>query len=247
MTQPTQKLSGTALLRQRLKTLQAFFRYNANNVFAGKFIYFILFAIALFLFVIVIYTLNTSVPPEAADVYFFLLTPGIVLVFYPSVYGIDNDTQSRMIETLFGIPDYRYKVWLARNLALYAVVTLILLSLALLCRFVMTEFNVTSMVFHVLFPIAFIGSLGFMLSTITRSGNGTTAIMIVIMLVFFSLDDVLEGSRWDLFFNPFESVEAFVQVIHDDNTLYNRIYIISGIIIASMFSLLRLQKREKFI
>ena len=98
-----------------IRSLAVFIRYNAINVFAGRFIYFLAFAVALFLTVVIIHTFEEDAPPGAEAIYYFLLTPGVLLVFYPSAYSIQSDVDSRMIETLFGIPDYRYKVWLARS------------------------------------------------------------------------------------------------------------------------------------
>ena len=244
VTEPTQS-RGDAL--SRLKTLLTFFRYNANNVFVGKFIYFILLAVTVFLTVIVIYTLDTSVPPDAENVFYFLIVPGILLVFYPSAYGIDTDMSTRMIETLFGIPDYRYKIWLARNFTQYIVIAVLLSLLTVFCRLAIADFSVSAMLFHILFPIVFIGSLSFMMSTVTRNGNGTAAVMVVIILFFFIVSEPLEGSRWDLFHNPFAKVEAFQAIIQQETTFYNRMYISIGVILSQMFGLLRMQKREKFV
>ena len=58
-------------------------------------------------------------------VYELLIFPGILLIFYPSVFGIQNDDDSRMLEILFGIPNYRYKVWLVRLVMIYALVFIV--------------------------------------------------------------------------------------------------------------------------
>lgn len=230
-----------------LKTFWDFFRYNASNVFAGKFIYFIFFAIVVFLTVIVIFTLQTSTPPDAASVYYFLLVPGVLLIFYPSTYAIDSEINSRMIETIFGIPDYRYKVFLAKNLTQYVVVIALLLILAFFCRLALADFSIAPMMFEVLFPIVFIGSCSFMVATLTRSGNGTAAIMIVFILLFFFLQERLIDSRWNLFLNPFRQVQDYEMIVWQDTAFYNRVYIAIGAILSLMFGLLRMQKREKFI
>jgi hypothetical protein len=152
-----------------------------------------------------------------------------------------------MIETLFGIPDYRYKVWLARNLTQYLVVAALLVLLALFCRAALADFGVGSMMFHLMFPIVFLGSLGFMTSAITRSGNGTAAVMVVLVMFFWIAAEPLHGSRWNLFHNPFARVDQYEVVLWAETTLYNRIYILLGSAVAMMFGLLRLQHREKFI
>ncbi len=238
--------SQTSLL-SGLRSLVAFFRYNATHVFAGKFIYFLALGIGIFILVTVIYVLDSSTPPDAEAIYYFLLVPGVLLIFYPSAYSIQSDVDSRMIETLFGIPDYRYKVWLARNITMYLVVTALLFLLALFCRLTMADFSIWSMSFQLLFPVAFIGSLAFMTATITRSGNGTAVIMVIILLVFWIAAEPLEGSRWNLFHNPFTQVDQFETFLWAETTLYNRIYLLTGAAVATMFGLLRLQRREKLI
>lgn len=230
-----------------LRSTAAFIRYNAVNVFAGRFVYFLVFAVALFLTIVVIHTLEEDTPPSAEAVFYFLLTPGVLLVFYPAAYSIQSDVDSRMIETLFGVPDYRYKVWLARNATQYLVIAALLFLLAVFCRMALAGFVISTMLLHLMFPIIFLGSLGFMVSTITRSGNGTAAVMVVVILFFWIAAEPLEGSRWNLFHNPFAQVEQFEVLLWRETTLYNRIYTLLGSAVATMFGLLRLQQREKFI
>lgn len=230
-----------------LKSGLAFARHNVNQVFAGKFIYFLITSVLLFMTIAVIYVLDETTPPGAEAIYWFLLIPGMLLMFYPSCYAIQGDADSYMLETIFGIPDYRYKVWLVRNVIQYLVIGAVLYGLALFCWAGLAEFDITAMVFHLMFPIFFLSSLGFMLSTITRSGNGTAAIMIIILLFFWILTQNITGSRWDLFHNPFTEVDPYEVVLWQDITLYNRIYLVIGGVIANMLALLRLQKRERFI
>ncbi|UCC45343.1 MAG: hypothetical protein JSU65_05330 [Candidatus Zixiibacteriota bacterium] len=230
-----------------LKSLGAFVRYNASNIFAGRFIYFLFLAIALFLTVVVIYALDEETPPTAEAVYYFLLVPGALLVFYPSAYSIQADVDAGMAETLFGIPDYRYKVWLARNLSQYVVIAILLLMLALFCRAAMADFSVSSMLFQVMFPVLFLGSLGFMIATLLRSGNAAAVIMILLVLALWIAEEPLEESRWNLFHNPFKQVDIYQTLAWMETTLFNRVYILVGSLVSIMLALLRLQKREKFI
>ena len=55
-------------------------------------------------------------------IYNILMFPCLLLIFYPAVFGIQNDEDSRILEILFGIPDYRYKVWGVRLLMIYVVI-----------------------------------------------------------------------------------------------------------------------------
>jgi hypothetical protein len=240
----TQTSSG---LINRLRSLPAFVRYNAGHVFAGRFIYFLLLGVALFLTIIIIHSLEEAVPPNAEAIYYFLLVPGVLLVFYPASYGIQSDIDSRMIETLFGIPDYRYKVWVARNITQYLVIMALLGILAIFSRFALADFSIIPMLFQLLFPVVFIGSIGFMISSLTRNGNGTAAVLVVIVMFFWIAVEPLEGTRWNLFHNPFANVDQLEAMLWSDITLYNRIYILIASLAAMTFGLFRLQQREKFV
>jgi hypothetical protein len=53
------------------------------------------------------------------SIYGLLLFPCLLLIFYPVVFGIQNDEDNRILEIIFGIPNYRYKVWGVRMLMIY--------------------------------------------------------------------------------------------------------------------------------
>lgn len=250
MTEPIPTPKGcreqARLFQSRITGLWAFLRYNASNVFAGKFIYFLSMAIVLFLVIVIIYVAGHETSPDERNVYYFLLVPGVLLVFYPSAYSIQGDIDSRMLETLFGIPDYRYKVWLSRSVTQYLVIGVFLFVLALLCRLGLADFPLWSMMFHLMFPIVFLGSFGFMTAVVTRSGNSTAVVLVISILFFWMASGSLEGSSWDLFHNPFGYSEGVSVMFWEEVTLYNRVYMLLGALVSTMFGLLRLQKREKF-
>jgi hypothetical protein len=230
-----------------LSSLAAAARYNAKLVFANKFIYFLIAAVVIFLLVVIIYAASEEIPPGAEAVYYFLLVPGVLLIFYPSTYSIQSDVDAGMLETLFGIPNYRYKIWLVRVLVQYLTVAALLALLALFCRAVLADFNIISMVFQLMFPIVFLGSLAFAIATTVRSGNATAAVMVGIGLFFWIAAEPLSGSRWNLFHNPFSLKEDLDALVWAQTTLYNRAYLAVGSILCIMYALLKLQRREKFI
>lgn len=171
-------------LKNILKIVAGLTRYNLKIIFANKFIYFLLAAVIIFLFVTTINLLDSDANPTEGTVYYLLLVPGILLVFYPTVFGIQNDVDTRMIEILFGIPNYRYKVWLVRMALIYIVVFSILMILNLISSAALVSIPIFNMVYQLMFPIFFLGSLAFMTSTLVRNGNGTAVIMIIIGMAF---------------------------------------------------------------
>jgi len=221
--------------------------YNLKIIFANKFIYFLIAAVALFLLVIVISLFDAGSNPTEATVYAWLLLPGILLVFYPSVFGIQNDSDSRMLEILFGVPNYRYKVWLVRLAVIYVIVYMFLLVLSLFSALAIVSFNIFDMASQLMFPIFLLGSLAFMFSTLVRNGYGTAVFMVVIAIVFWVLSGVLAESKWNLFLNPFRIPENISELAWQDVLFNNRVYQGVAIILSLLTGLLNLQKREKFV
>ena len=75
------------------------------------------------------------------DLYRVFLFSGVLLVFYPTVFGIQNDQDARTTEILFGIPNYRYKVWLVRIVLIYIMAFVIMLFLTWLTSVLIVRFN----------------------------------------------------------------------------------------------------------
>ena len=230
-----------------LGSAPAFLRYSARQVFAGRFAWFLALAVALFLLIAVIHTAEEKVPPGPDVVYYFLLVPGVVLVIYPSAYALQSEVDAGMVETLFGIPDYRYKVWLARHAVLLLAAAAVLSGLALFCRFALADFAVHEMVFHLLFPVAFLAGAGFLAATFTRSGNGAAAVLVLLVLALWITAQPLEGSRWNVFYNPFDLLDEVEGLVRSGNTFHNRAYLLAGSVLAVLGGLLRLQRRERFV
>ncbi|UCG28126.1 MAG: hypothetical protein JSV24_01845 [Bacteroidales bacterium] len=234
------KIVNTAVLLLKM------IRYNLKIVFANKFLYFLLAAFAFFILVTVIDLFSGS-STSVEDVYYLLLFPGILLIFYPTVFGIQNDEDARMLEIIFGIPNYRYKVWLVRLALIYAIVFLLLLALGWLSSFAMVRIPVFEIAFQLMFPIFFIGSVAFMFSTLIRNGNGTAVVMVVIGVGFLIAAEPLEDSAWNIFHNPFYLPRDMNQVIWAEVSLKNRLYLLTGLILSNLYGLFNLQSRERFV
>ncbi len=222
------------------------FKYNVKVIFANKFIYFFLGALAFFGFIITISLLEDPRLDEAI-VYGFLLFPGILIIFYPTIYGLQNDDDSKMLEIIFGIPNYRYKVWLLRFVIILIVAVCMLVFLGFIARFALFRINIVQMVFQVMFPITFLTSLGFMVSTLIKNGNGTAITMVILGILFLIFYEPLEYNSWNIFLNPYIEPREMSETIWYNVIFKNRIYLIVGSLVSLLYALFNLQYREKFV
>jgi len=234
-------------IKNKIHLLSQLISYNLKIIFSNKFLYFLIAAVAIFLLIAIISLFDEDSYPDTADIYYMLLLPGLLLIFYPSTFGIQNDTDTRMIEMLFGIPNYRYKVWLMRLAIIYLMVNVMLILLSALSSMLMLPVSVLEMSMQLMFPVFFLGALAFMFSTIIRNGNGTAGVMAIIGLIFWIMSGILEDTEWNIFLNPFDNSVSYSQEIWIEMLFYNRLYLTIGTSLAILAALTRLQKRERFI
>ena len=221
-------------------------RYNLRIIFANKFIWFLLAAFGFFMFVAITTVYNSGNLSEGA-IYNILIFPGILLIFYPSVFGIQNDDDSRMLEILFGIPNYRYKVWLVRLVMIYVLVYVITVLFATVASVLLFKINIFEMAFQLMYPVIFLGSMAFMFSTVIKNGNGTAVAMILIGVALLILSEQLARTQWNVFLNPFTIPRNLNEVIWQGIISKNRIFLGIGMIVFILYGLFNLQKREKFV
>ncbi len=219
--------------------------YNLKIIFANKFYWFLAGSLFFYLGISVIYVLENEVS-RASDLYEVFMISGLLLVFYPSVFGIQNDQDARTIEILFGIPDYRYKVWLVRILMIFLMAFIIMIFFTWLSSVMIVDFRFFSMSVQVMVPVLFLGMMAFMLSTVIRNGNGTAVVMMIFGFFFMILSDPLRKSQWNIFLNPFNTPYDVNETTWAIITIRNRIIQISGTILCLLAALFFLQKREKF-
>jgi len=219
--------------------------YNLRIIFANKFIWFLAGSVLFYIGLSIIYVFSNDVS-KMEDLYGIFLFSGVLLVFYPSVFGIQNDQDARTIEILFGIPNYRYKVWLVRIVLIFIIASLLMLVFTLLSSFFIVKFRIANMTLQVMLPVIFLGVMAFMLSTIIRNGNGTAVVMIAFGLMFLILSESLNKSQWNVFLNPFNMPLDINETTWAIITFKNRIVLITGSIIFLLVALYNLQKREKF-
>jgi len=221
-------------------------RYNIRIVFGGKFVYFVLAAFLFFLLLGLIEALDENYI-GMNDVYGILTFPAILLVFYPSAFGIQNDADQRTLEIIFGIPDYRYKVWLVRMLMVLILVFAILFPFAAIAHYILISIPVFKMVLQLMVLVIFTSSMGFGISTIVKNGNATAVIMVIFGLIFLMMTEGLYDSKWNIFLNPFRNPDYINEVVWVETIRQNRIIMLVTSVVFLLIGLLNLQSREKFL
>ena len=234
------------ILPERIKLLATIIRLNLKIVFSGKFVYFLIAAWLFFLVIIGLMLFSTG-NPDVTDIFDLLLFPGILIMFYPVVYNIQNDKDTRMLEIIFGIPDYRYKVYLLRFFIALLLLVILLFMMAMFSWFSIVKIPVFEMVLQLMSPLFFLACLTFLFTTLVKNGNGAAVIMVIIGLFFFIMSEPLARSKWNLFLNPFNvpidmNLTIWKNVVHQ-----NRLILIIGAAISLLWGLMNLQQREKFV
>ncbi len=229
-----------------IKLAWTIIQLNLKIVFAGRFVYFLLAAWLFFLMITGIMLFSEG-NPDITDIYDTLIFPGILILFYPVVYNIQNDKDARMLEIIFGIPDYRYRVYLLRFLLTLLLLIVLMFLMAGFAWFAVVRIPVLSMVLQLMVPLLFIACLTFMFTSVFRNGNAAAVVMIVIGMIFFILNEPLSKSKWNLFLNPFDiptemNITIWMNVVHQ-----NRLIMMIGAVIALLWGLGAMQRREKFI
>ena len=232
------------ILNKTIKMIQ----YNMKIIFGGRFIWFLLAALAFYIFV-AIYTIHDGNTPDEAFVYGILIFPAILLIFYPMTFGIQNDVDAGILEILFGIPDYRYKVWMVRMLLVFVLVFIILLGFTTIGYIFLAPVDLMEMTGQVMFPVFFMGSMAFMFSTIIKNGNGTAVVMVIIGVILLILVNVnaIERTMWNIFLNPFNIPSSMNEMIWGGIVTKNRVFLAIGGVVFFLVGLLNLQKRERYI
>lgn len=235
----------TLKIRNLIDLIFRMVNYNLRIIFANKFVWFLAGSVLFYMGLSVIYTFENDVS-RMNDLYGVFIFSGVLLVFYPAVFGVQNDQDARTIEILFGIPNYRYKVWLVRIILIFVIAFLIMLVFTFLSSVMIVKFRFVDVTIQVMLPVLFLGMMSFMLSTVIRNGNGTAVIMIIFGLFFLILNEPLRKSQWNVFLNPFRVPYDVNETAWAIIMLKNRIILITGSILFLLAALFNLQKREKF-
>ncbi len=233
-------------LKNRTDLVLKMARYNLKIIFAGRFFWFVLASLVFYILLSIQLVFNQP-GFNSSNVYGILFFPGILLVFYPTVFGIQNDADSRILEILFGIPDYRYKVWLIRLFMIFLLTWAIIYVFCWFGYFGLTPYPVFNMSFQLMFPILFLGCLAFLVSTMVKNGNGTAVVMIIIGVFLLMMGNVLGNTQWNVFHNPSDIPQRMNEMVWAQISQKNRIFLSIGSVVFLLGGLTNLQRREKFL
>ena len=221
--------------------------FNLKIIFGGRFLWFLLTSFLLFAY-FVCSSLWLGELPTDEMMYSHLFFPSLLLVFYPATFGIQNDADTRILEILFGIPGYMFKVWLSRLLLIYLLVFVMLVIYSAVAYILVYPVSPLVMAYHLMYPVLFMGSLAFYFSTLTRNGNATALLIIILgIAIIFLRDSFFRDTMWDISLNPYRLPENIHPVIWESTVLKNRLFLSIGAVVLTLLALLNLQKREKFI
>jgi len=231
---------------EKIRLVISIISYNLKIVFSGRFIYFLIAAWLFFLAIIGIMLFSNSAP-VINDIYDLLIFPGILIMFYPVVYNIQHDKDTRMLEIIFGVPDYRYKVYLLRFVIAMMLLLFLMILMAFFSWFSVVKIPVFEMVIKLISPLFFLACLTFLMTTLIRNGNGAAVVMIIIGLVFFIMNEPLAKSKWNVFLNPYNVPTDMNLTIWKNVVHQNRLMLAIGAIISLLWGLMNLQRREAFV
>jgi hypothetical protein len=239
------KYSLTSYLKSPLNVAFRMVVYNLRVIFGNRFVYFFA-ASLLFYFLVTGISLFSTKLITPAEVYSQLLFPGLLFVFFPTVFGIQNDSDARVLEIIFGIPNYRYKVYLLRLLLILLMQFTYLLFLSSLSGLLLVNIPVVIMAARLMLPMLFFGMIGFSFSTVVRNGNGTIVVLVIVGLAGWVLTGILGESKWNMFLNPFAQSDTKSEMVWASMISQNHTILLVTSLVLLLWGVLNLQKREKF-
>ncbi len=229
-----------------MKNISLLARYNFKILFGGKYLLFAVLSL-LFLCYLLFQAAYSGRELDESVVAGEMLLPSLLLIFYPTTYGIQRDEEAKILEIFFCIPNYMYKVWLLRLLFIFTACYINLLAFSYLAHLLLCPVDVVSMANNTIFMVVFFGSMAFWLSTFIKSGNGVAVILITIFVLLSMFRSEVKNTMWDIFLNPYSEPGNIHYEIWQD-TISDRFLMLSissiGFI---LLSLNNLRRREKLL
>ncbi len=220
--------------------------YNLKIVFGNKFIYFLIASVAFYLMIIGLMLFDDSTVQDS-DIFGTIIFPGILIIFYPVVFSVQNDKDARMLEIVFGVPNYRYKVYLLRFAISLILLYVIMLLMGWFAVFALVDIRVFYMVYQLMYPLFFIACVSFLFATWLKNANATAVVMVIFGLFFLIMAEPLQYSKWNIFLNPFDIPSDLSHTVWQNVIYQNRLMLIIASIVALLGSMVNLQKREQFV
>jgi hypothetical protein len=219
--------------------------YNLRIIFGNKFVYFFAASMIFYLLITSINLFSTAAA-SIENVFYQLMFPALLLIFFPTVFGIQNDADARILEIIFGIPNYRYKVYMVRLIMILLMEFGYLLLLATLSHFLLINLPITTMALRLMVPVILFGMIGFAFSTVVRNGNGTVVVVVVLGLIFWVSSTFLGNSKWNVFLNPFSQPDDMSEMVWVNVVAQQRATLLVASLVLLLWGMLNLQHREKF-
>jgi len=123
----------------------------------------------------------------------------------------------------------------------------LLLFMSWFTFFAVLKISILKMVYQLMYPLLFLACLSFLFTTLVRNASGAAVIMIIVGLFFWIMHEPLQYSKWNIFLNPFD-VPTDISMTVWKNVLYqNRLMLVIVSVVSLLWSLINLQRREKFV
>lgn len=232
----------------QVKITWEIFRRQAQILFSKKFIWAML---VLLIFWGVVYTINYQQESyerlTQEDILWPILWPLCGLALFLNMQLISSEKENRTLEVLFTTAGSRYKVWLIRMATLNLIILLISIFLSGLAFFTISDIALLATGLHAFIPAFVVGGMTLYFSVRFRSGLAAGMVSAGILFLTMMFYGALEGTKYVLFFNPYDIPRQL-----DPQTWYlwmwqNRIGLICLGFLLQFFALRGLEKRERLL
>ncbi len=229
-----------------LRTLFLLIKYNFRILFGGKYIVFILLSFLFFCYLLFEVASKGSALSDI-DVYENLIFPSLLLLFYPTAYGIQKDEESKILEIFFCIPNYMYKVWLLRLLFVFIACYVNIVIFSYMAHRLICPVDIVQMSYQVMFVVILFGSLGFFLSTVIKSGNGVAVVLLGLFGLIVYIGTQYRNTMWNILLNPYSAPTSIHPDIWADTIADRQLLLGCSSVLLILLSLTNLRRRERLL
>ncbi len=230
-----------------LKTIWLLAKYNFKILFGGRYLIFMVLSFIFFCYLLFNSAYSGNALTEVV-VYANLIFPSLLLIFYPTTYGVQRDEEAKILEIFFCIPNYMYKVWLLRLIFVFIACFANVLLFSYAAHLLLCPVSIFKMTYQTMFVVVLFGSMAFFLSTFIKSGNGVAIVLLGLfaLLVFIS-GSFFENSMWHILINPFDEPTDIHPDIWQSTLSHSRILLSCCSLGLLLLSLNNLRRRESLL